>query len=78
MKKFSRCILFTLHSTKQLFEDFGKSTGKRSVWSLLQQSQTLYEKYPYPEFFWSVFCRNTRKYGTEKLRIRTLFTQLKS
>ena len=26
-------------------------------------------------FFWSIFSPNTRKYGTENLRIGTLFTQ---
>ena len=34
-KSLVSCILFTLHSTNQLFEDFGKSIGKHSVWSLL-------------------------------------------
>ena len=33
------------------------------------------EKCPYSEFFWSVFSPNEGKYGPEKLRIRTLFTQ---
>ena len=32
------------------------------------------EKYPYSEFFWSVFSPNAKKYGPEKPRIRTLFT----
>ena len=36
---------------------------------------TLREKFPYLEFFWSVFTANTRKYGPEKLVIRILFTQ---
>ena len=33
------------------------------------------EKCPYSEFFWSVFSPNAGKYGPEKLRIWTLFTQ---
>ena len=48
--------------------------------------QALREKYPYSEFFWFVFSRiwteyteylsqNAKKYGPEKLRIRTLFMQ---
>ena len=37
---------------------------------------TLSEKGPYSEFFWSVFSTNAGKYGPEKLRIRKLFTQL--
>ena len=32
-------------------------------------------KCPYSEFFWSLFSPNVGKYGTEKLEIRTLFTQ---
>ena len=35
---------------------------------------TLREKGPYSEFFWSVFSTNAGKYGPEKLRIRKLFT----
>ena len=35
----------------------------------------LREKCPYSEFFWFVFTPNAGKYGPEKLRIRTLFTQ---
>ena len=34
-----------------------------------------HEKCPYLKFFWSVFSPNAGKYGPEKLRIRTLFTQ---
>ena len=30
---------------------------------------------PYLEFFWSVFSPNAGKYGSEKFRIQTLFTQ---
>ena len=48
--------------------------------------QSLHEKCPYSEFFWSLFSRiwteygkirspNAEKYGPEKLQIRTLFTQ---
>ena len=36
---------------------------------------SLREKCPYSEFFWSAFSLNEGKYGPEKLRIRTLFTQ---
>ena len=36
---------------------------------------TLHEKCPYSEFFWSVLSPNAGKYGPEKLRVRTLFTQ---
>ena len=44
---------------------------------------SLLEKCPYSKFFWSLFLRirtdvfspNVGKYGPEKLRIRTLFTQ---
>ena len=35
----------------------------------------LREKYPYSEFFWPVFSPNVGKYGPEKLRISTPFTQ---
>ena len=35
----------------------------------------LREKNPYWEFFWSVLFRIRTEYGSEKLRIRTLFTQ---
>ena len=56
--------------------------------SVLIFSLTLLENYLYSEVFWSVFSRNrteyweilrihpnVRKYGPEKLRIRTPFTQ---
>ena len=39
------------------------------------ESFSLHEKYPYSEFFWSVFSLNAVKYGPEKLPIRTLFSQ---
>ena len=56
------------------------------------QEETLREKCPYSDFFWSIFSRiwtfftlylsvcspNAGKYGPEKLRIRPLFTQWKS
>ena len=42
-----------------------------------EKTITLHEKCPYSEFFWSVFSPNMGKYGPEKLRIRTLFTQCK-
>ena len=35
----------------------------------------LRERCPYSEFFWSVVSPNAGKYGPEKLRIWTLFTQ---
>ena len=35
----------------------------------------LRRKVPYSEFFWSVLSPNTGKYGPEKLRILTPFTQ---
>ena len=37
--------------------------------------QTLGEKYPNAEFLWSTFSPNAGKYGQEKLRIWTTFTQ---
>ena len=36
------------------------------------------EKCPYSEFFWSVFSPNVGKYGSEKLRIRTLLRNEKN
>ena len=36
---------------------------------------SLREKYPYSEFFWSIFSPNTGKYEPEKLQIRKIFTQ---
>ena len=36
---------------------------------------TQHERFPYSEFFWSVFSPNAGKYGPEKLRIWTLVTQ---
>ena len=36
---------------------------------------TLREKYPYYEFFWSVFSCIRSEYGPEKLQIRKFFTQ---
>ena len=64
-----------------------KITGKK--WLRLggyNQTFTLREMFPYPEFFWSAFCLiwtqvreilspNTEKCGQVKLWIRTLFTQ---
>ena len=44
--------------------------GTRTLSTIL----LLREKFPYSEFFWSVFSPNAGKYGPEKLRIRTLFT----
>ena len=38
-------------------------------------NQSLREKCPYSEFFWSLFSRDAGIYGPEKLRIQTLFTQ---
>ena len=41
------------------------------------KKQSLREKYPHSEFFWSIFSLRIQcecgKYGPEKLRIRTLF-----
>ena len=46
------------------------------LWVLNKSSMlTLREKYPYSEFFWSVFSRIRTECGPEKLQIRTLFTQ---
>ena len=42
---------------------------------LLRLTTSLGENFPYSEFFWSVFGPNAGKYGPEKLRIGTLFTQ---
>ena len=47
--------------------------GTRTLSTIL----LLREKFPYSEFFWSVFVVylvRIRRYGPEKLRIRTLFT----
>ena len=41
----------------------------------IMRKRTLCEKYLYSEFFWSVFSPNAGKYGPEKLRTWTLFTQ---
>ena len=41
----------------------------------IMRKRTLCEKYPYSEFFRTVFSPNAGKYGPEKLRTRTLFTQ---
>ena len=40
-----------------------------------QQQVSLGEKCPYLDFIWSVFSGIRKKYGPEKLQIRTLFTQ---
>ena len=63
---------------------------KQYTFHSLITEPTLREKCPYSDFFWSVFFRiltdtnarylsifspNTGKYGPEKLRIRTFFTQ---
>ena len=37
---------------------------------------TMRENYPISEILWSVFSPNAGKYGPEKLRIRTLFTDM--
>ena len=65
-----------------------------SVFKQISESYKLREKYPYSEFFWSVFSHirteyreilhispyavGSEKIRTRKLRIRTLFTQLQS
>ena len=41
--------------------------------AVLQKSTS--EKCSYSESFWSVFSPNAGKYGPEKFRIRTFFTQ---
>ena len=41
------------------------------------EQSTLRGKYPYSESFWSVFSPNERKYGPEKLRVRTLLMHCK-
>ena len=51
-----------------------------NIQRLLQHWLTLalHEKCLYSKFFWSVFIPKAGKYGPEKFRIRTLFTQCNS
>ena len=48
--------------------------GRKSTGMLLCHKTLYATTCQYSEFFWSVFSPNARKYGPEKLRIRTLFT----
>ena len=86
---------------KKYFQSLQMRSGNSSCWDLLNLPISfiiswvllwteLRKKYPYSEFFWSVFSRirteygevylvqNAGKYGPEKLRIRKIFTQCRS
>ena len=52
---------------------FKTNTGNKNIFS----EHCVRKKYPYSEFFWSVFSSNAGKYGPENLRIRILLTQWK-
>ena len=60
---------FTLCKNKKIF-GFRMFTGgiERDC-----QNKSLREKFPYLEFFWSIFSPNAGKYGPGNIRIRTSF-----
>ena len=63
------------HCAANIQVQLSNSALKKTCSELISCYRSLHEKCPYLEFFWSVFFRIQTEYSSEKLRIRTLFTQ---
>ena len=59
-----------------LFNVYSKLVFIKIKWEVqVFSTNTLREKCPYLEFFWSILSHIQNEYGPGKFRIRTLFTQ---
>ena len=68
-----------IRSTLEMLFNHCITNNTKTIFSIqFTYNLTLCKKSPYSEFFWYAFPHIRTKYGPEKLRIRTLFTQCES